>query len=552
MTLVCVPIVVEDLAPALEDAERARLAGADMVEWRVDSCFHGEGDDDGIALCLRLCAEAPLPCIVTCRDASEGGAYDGDDAAKISLYERLGTSEHPPAYLDLELSLWRRSANLRQKALLGVQHPGQMRSSVTTRLILSHHDFEGRPRDLSRIIGEMRAVEAARVLKIAWRARSLRDNLEAFDLLSERDRPTIALCMGEFGLMSRVLAPKFGGFLTFASLRADGATAPGQPTVEELLGMYRFRAVHKATGVYGVIGWPVGHSLSPLVHNAGFEAAGHDGVYVPLPVAAGWEPLKATLHALADAAGLDFRGASVTIPHKEGVMRFCAETPGWSPDEEAMRIGAANTLVRDGDQWDALNTDAPAIVGCLHDTLGSLRGKRVLVLGAGGAARAAAAGLAGAGARVRIAARTAVRAEAIRDDLEELAALEGGAVSVCAWEDRAGEACDAVVHCTPLGMRGGPGPDLSPLNDEQLEAIGGSGRGTGPERPVPRRPPLVVFDTVYNPVETPLLRAAASRGMRTIDGVSMFVRQAAGQFRAWTGTEAPGVLFERVVREALG
>jgi 3-dehydroquinate dehydratase/shikimate dehydrogenase len=535
MTLVCVPITVDDLAPALEDAERARLAGADMVEWRVDSCFHGEGDDEGIALCLRLCEHAPLPCIVTCRDRGEGGAYDGDDAAKIALYERLGTSAHPPAYLDLELSLWRRSANLRQKALLGVQHPGQMRPSVTTRLILSHHDFDGRPRDLSRILNEMRAVEAARVLKIAWRARSLRDNLEAFDLLTERDRPTIALCMGEFGLMSRVLAPKFGGFLTFASLHAEGATAPGQPTVEELLGTYRFRSVHKSTGVYGVIGWPVGHSLSPLVHNAGFEAAGHDGVYLPLPVAEGWEPLKATLHALADARALQFRGASVTIPHKEGLMRFCAETPGWSPDEDTMRIGAANTLARDEAGWAASNTDAPAIVACLHDALGPIRGRRVLVLSAGGAARAAAAGLAGAGAQVRIAARTVERAEAIRNDLAEHAALEGGAIEVCAWEERAGAACDAVINCTPLGMRGGPGPELSPLSDAQLDALG----------------ECVVFDTVYNPVETPLLRAAASRGMRTIDGVSMFVRQAAGQFELWAGQRVPRELFERVVREGL-
>jgi len=531
VTLLCAPILVEEAGEALEAARRARLAGAEMVEWRVDPCFHGEGDDEGEALCMRLCAESPLPCVLTCRDRAEGGEYTGDDAAKIALYERLGTSDHPPAYFDLEFALWRRSANLRQKARLALG-----RSVGGAGLILSAHDFDGRPANLSRLVAEMRAVEAASVLKIAWRARSLRDNLEAFDLLRERDRPTIALCMGEFGLMSRVLAPKFGGFLTFASLGAAGATAPGQPTIDELLNLYRFRSIGASTRVCGVIGWPVGHSRSPALHNGGFEAARHDGVYLPLPVAEGWEPLKATLHALADSPLLNFAGASVTIPHKGHAARFCAETEGWTLEDDAARIGAVNTLAREGDAWRGSNTDAPAVAACLREAMGGVEGRRVLVLGAGGAARAAAGGVLASGGSVVLCARGRARAEAIRDDFQR----SGWAgVEVVEWRERAAAASagevGAIVHCTPIGMRGGPAPEESPLPEEAIARVGAS---------------CVVFDTVYAPPETPLLRAARARGLPCVVGGEMFIRQGAAQFRQWTGRPAPLELFRRIIRES--
>jgi len=253
----------------LDEAREAKEAGADLVEWRLDEVFHGEGDEEGERLALKLCEQSPLPCIVTCRPTWEGGSYDGDEMARVSLFERLGTSEHPPRYIDVELAAYTRSANLRQKVNLAVEARGRDRHSS---LILSIHDFEGRPADLTRKLAEAWGEERASVVKVAFRARSLRDNLELFDILREAPKPTIALGMGEFGLMSRVLAPKFGGFLTFASLRKESVTAPGQPTVRELLDMYRFRSIGKRTRVYGVIGWPVGHSMGPLIHNAGFEA----------------------------------------------------------------------------------------------------------------------------------------------------------------------------------------------------------------------------------------------------------------------------------------
>ena len=359
------------------------------------------------------------------------------------------------------------------------------------------------------------------MLKIAFRARSLRDNLELFDLLTERDRPMIALAMGEFGLMSRVLAGKFGAFLTFASVRAESATAPGQPTLADLRDLYRFRSITPDTALFGVIGHPVAQSLSPLVHNAGFDAARADAVYLPLPVAPGWEPLKATLGALTDHESLRFEGASVTHPHKENALRFAREH-SWFIAPAAETAGAVNTIAG----TNAANTDTLAIAGAVRDA--GLTGGRALVLGAGGAARAAVTALLNAGWSVAVANRTPDRARALATELGADWAYDG--------HDEVARA-NLVVNATPVGMTAGPAPADSPVSSEALEHRAGSD--------------LVVFDTVYNPLDTPLLLAARAAGLRTIDGAEMFVRQAAMQLEIWTGKPAPLELYRRIVRDTL-
>lgn len=543
-TLLCVPIMVQSVESGLDDAQAAKDAGADLVEYRIDELFSGVDED--VRGVLRLVAQSPLPCIVTCRAPEEGGHYDGDEMARVSLYERLGTAgagaaklerERPPAFLDIELESYVRSENVRQKVNLAVDHPGQRRD-MSTSLILSNHDFNGRPADLSRRVARMRAEGAARVLKFAFRCRTLRDNLEIFELLAHRERPMIVLGMGEFGLMSRVLAPKFGGFLTFAALKAGAGTAPGQPTVRELLDLYRFRAVKPTTGVYGVIGWPIGHSKSPLVHNAVFEAIGFDGVYLPLPIPGEGEDaylsFKATVGELIDDPRLTFRGASVTLPHKEHLVRLARER-GWALDAVSAATGSANTIVVERDvegppkSVRVLNTDVAAAVEPLLEALGGLQGKRVAVLGAGGVARGIASGLAVAGAEVTVFNRTRARAEALAQGLP--------GVRTGAWERRGEPGFDAYVNATLVGMRGGPAEGESPL--PSFPAVGPG-------------EVLVALDTVYNPPHTMYLRAAAERGWRTIDGVTMFVRQASKQSEAWTGRSAPEALMDRVVRESLG
>jgi 3-dehydroquinate dehydratase/shikimate dehydrogenase len=566
-TLLCVPILVEDPDQASREAVAARDAGADLVEFRVDAYFTGnEGPDsaDELEAIQGLVDACPLPCIVTCRPVLEGGHYRGTDAARIALFERLGTAaasgRRPPAYIDVELATYWRSENLKQKVNLAVQHPGQVRPVETT-LILSTHDFNSRPPDLLRQIEAMLREPACGVIKVAYRARSLRDNLELLELLAElRDRIDaghsarwgIALGMGPFGLMSRVLAPKFGGFLTFAALRRDSATAPGQPIISELLDRYRFRSISSSTRVLGVVGYPVEHSLSPLVHNAGFQAVGHDAVYLPMPIPPEYEHFKATMLALIEHPHLDFAGCSVTIPHKPHLVRLAAEmrdqgdgagVPRWTIDELSARCGAANTLHVQRDPkgrpvaLSISNTDGPGLVAVLRARLGEVRGRIVAILGAGGTARAAAAALALAGARVRVLNRTHEHAVELCRAIDPDASLDLRAVGND-WIERGFDATppEAVVNCTPLGMDAPEQRGQSPLTPQQVGALPAG---------------CTVMDCVYVPLRTPLLSLAVARGLPVIDGATLFVAQAAEQFSLWTGQRAPAQLFDRIVRETL-
>ncbi|MEM6393609.1 MAG: shikimate dehydrogenase [Planctomycetota bacterium] len=497
MTKLAVPIWVHDAEGAIEGCEAAKLAGADLVELRIDSAT---GDVEAL---VRLVEACPLPCVVTCRPVWEGGAYDGDEAERLAVLERLCGASPGPAYVDVEWKAWGRSAGLRE----GLGETGY---------IASTHDFETRPSDLTRRVAAMAEDDGCRVIKAAWAARSVRDNLEALEIIRGQAKPTIALCMGEAGLMSRVLAKKAGALLTFARLDDGSGTAPGQPTMAELKGLYRWDALKESTRVYGVIGWPVGHSKSPQLHNAGFDAKGYDGVYLPLPVAPSYEAFKATVAEFVDTPWLHFRGASVTIPHKENLLRFVKERGG---EIEALtrKIGAANTLtVRDDGSLYASNTDYAAALDAVADTLSTdragLSGLRVLVLGAGGAARAIVAGFADCGCSVTVVNRTAEKAQA----LAAAFGAEAGAM------EEAGEMeSDVVVNCTPLGMY--PEVEGCPL----------------PEGASVLRPGVVVFDTIYNPVETVLLKRAKAAGCATVSGLEMFVRQGAAQFELWTGEDAP-------------
>jgi len=518
-TLICAPILCDDLVLAKEDGERARLAGADLIEWRVDGVFRGAGDDEGLKAIEMLVAGSPLPCVVTCRVSAEGGLYEGPDAERIELIERVCQMDTPARYVDVELASLEADAEFRARVEKACGRIAEREHAPG--LIVSMHDFEGRPENLSRRLGDLRAIESASVLKVAHRARSLRDNVELFEMLEERDRPTIALGMGEYGLMSRVLGAKFGAFLTFASVRDESSTAPGQPTVSDLLNLYRFRDIGGRTKVYGVIGHPVGHSLSPLVHNAGFESVGHDGVYVPMPVAPGWEPFKATVLALTESRDLEFEGASVTLPHKENAVRL-AQEEGWRLDADARDLGAANTILDER----VINTDTNAIAACVREHCDGATS--ALVLGAGGAARAAAWTLKESGWGVTLHNRTAERGRDLAKELgvEFVDDVYGGIVDA-----------DLIVNATAVGMAGGPAPDESPVPKDVLSK---APKGAA------------VFDTVYTPIETRLMKDARSLGMKVISGVEMFVQQAALQFEAWTGRAAPEELFETVVREKLG
>ncbi len=525
MTKLTAAITVTDLEQALAAAVRAAELGADLVEFRIDT-FTDEPE-----AVTELVQRSALPCIITCRPTWEGGAYDGDEQTRLSVLEHAGLGVRKPVYIDLELLAYQRSANLRQKIGLVVDDPGRPRETDTG-LILSSHDFGGRPSDLLRKIKEMADASLCRVVKVAWRARSLRDNLEAFELIRQQVKPMVALCMGEYGLASRVLAKKFGALLTFASIDESDGTAPGQPTLSEIKNLYRWDSLDAETRVFGVIGFPVGHSMSPAIHNAGFGEAGVNGVYLPMPIPPEYEHFKATVSSWIGEPALHFGGASVTIPHKENLLRFVKEQGG-EIESLAERIGAANTLhVREDGSLYACNTDYAGALDAVCDGLkikrDELAGRRVAVIGAGGAARAVVAGFTEYGAGVTVYNRTVGRAEALAGqfgaEAKPLAELSG-----CE--------ADVYINCTPIGMH--PDVDASPLP------------GAGEELPKGFGPGVVVFDTIYNPVQTALLRVAADAGCATIPGTEMFVRQAAAQFTMWTGEEAPCEVFRDVLTKHL-
>jgi 3-dehydroquinate dehydratase/shikimate dehydrogenase len=368
-------------------------------------------------------------------------------------------------------------------------------------------------------------------------ARDIRDNLRIFDLLQRARHPTIAMCMGELGLVSRILGRKFGNFLTFASLGKGRESAPGQMTASELRELYRYKKIARATAIYGVIANPVSHSMSPAIHNAAFEETGLDAVYVPFKVEGD------VVQFVKAFRGIDVQGYSVTLPHKEGIIPAMDEV-----DEIVRKVGALNTVVSrpahgpggpGAGRLFGTNTDVTAAVTALEDALrqdwpqraqsadrmaqkSPLAGKRVLLIGAGGAARAMAYGLLMSGARVTIANRTHQRGVRLAQDL---------GCGCCALSEIASCEADILVNTTSVGMK--PNVDDTPVAASAL------------------RKGMVVFDAVYNPPETRLLREAREAGCKTVSGIAWFIAQAAAQFELWTRRPAPRATMERVLRERL-
>ncbi|MGC4032765.1 MAG: type I 3-dehydroquinate dehydratase [Tepidisphaeraceae bacterium] len=516
MTRLCVPIVVKDVARAIADAAKAAEVGADLVELRIDDMT----DADAVASLVKAVA---LPAVVTCRSPAEGGTSALPDAQRLGLL--IAAAEAGASYVDIE---W---ATVSENGWLGPKAPRSKRAGW----IYSSHDFETRPAKLTGLVADL-AESACDVSKIVWRARSVRDNLEAFEILLAKHKPTVAICMGEAGLISRVLAKKFGALLTFAPLDASGSTAPGQVPVAAVKSLYRWDAQKPDTKVYGVVGSPVGHSMSPAIHNASFDAIGFDGVYVPLLVEPGYESFKAFMETFVPFDALHLSGLSVTIPHKENALRYLKEKGG-AVDPLAERIGAVNTIVIDranGRALSGFSSDHAAILDSITAALGitrdDLAGKRVAVLGAGGTGRTAVAGLAECGATVVVYNRTMERAEALAAEFNG----RRGKVVAAKFEKLCDSCCEIFINTTSVGMT--PNVDASPIDGTGLELNSSH----------------LVFDTIYTPETTKLLATAKAAGAKTIGGAEMFVRQAAAQFEAWTCQPAPRDLMRRVLDNRLG
>lgn len=525
VSFITVSIQINDpaqVASAIEQAAAASRQGAQLVEWRVDELA---SDESGHRACQALLRDTPMPCILTCRMVEEGGQFGGDESDRVGLIRSLVKTGHLPTYIDIEAAAWRQDRELRVAV-------GGLLAERECGLILSAHDFESRPPDLARQLDAMWAEDDVSVVKIAWMARSIRDSLEALELLDDAAGPMIALCMGRFGVMTRVLAGKAGGLLTFASISSDEVTAPGQTTLEQLRSTYRFESINPATRVYGILGDPVEHSSSPVLHNYAFDQTNFDGVMVPMPVIEGWESFKASLSSMLDQPLCSLAGLAVTSPHKQNLVRFVEESGG-ALTPMVHRCGSANTLavLPDGSLV-ADNTDIEGVVGPLREAL-SLKNAKVAMLGAGGAARGAAIGLLMEGARVVLFNRTESSARDLVADLKERMGA-GTAIEFQSGGPQPEQEFDVLLNMTTIGMHGGPDAEASPL-----ELLGGSVEILD-ER-------IVVFDAVYSPRETPLIKLASAKGARTVTGDEMFLTQAAHQFRTWTGQNAPMESWRRLL-----
>jgi 3-dehydroquinate dehydratase/shikimate dehydrogenase len=349
----------------------------------------------------------------------------------------------------------------------------------------------------------------ARILKIAVQVKEITDCLALFRLLERarlERREMVAIAMGEAGTWTRILGPSRGAFLTYGSLDAESATAPGQLTATELRDLYRVHKLDEHTGIMGLMGHPVAHSVSPHMHNAAFDASGLNAVYIPLEVRDANTFLRRMIHPRTRELTWNLRGLSVTAPHKSAVLGHL----DWV-EQSAREIGAANTIVVQGDELHGYNTDATALLAPLLDRIGQLRDKRFAIIGAGGAARAALWSLRRQRAHTTLFARDPARARPLVEEFD---------ASFHPLDAASFDRFDVVINATPLGTRG-PHQDDTPARAHQL-------RGAG-----------IIYDLVYNPLETCFMREALDAGCDIIGGLEMLVAQAAEQFKLWTGKPAP-------------
>jgi 3-dehydroquinate dehydratase / shikimate dehydrogenase len=461
-------LVVTVAAPTMAElrARRDAVTDADLVELRLDAASQID-----VAAALE---GRNLPVIVTCRAKWEGGGFEGTESERKTIL--AAALEAGAEYVDVEF----KAAFARDL----------IASTGGKRVVVSIHDFSGVPGDLIDRVRAMRAT-GAEVVKVAVTAQSLSDNLRLLQL--ERSGQTVLIGMGPAGVATRVLAAHFHSCWSYAG---DGY-APGQISASRMLDEFRFRDITESTGIYGVVGSPLTHSISPALHNAAFRAAGVDAVYLPM-VASSAEDF--TMFATA----LGVKGASITIPYKVDLFERADEV-----DELSRKVGAVNTYRRDGARWEARNTDVSGFLAPLTGRL-PLPGSRAAVLGTGGAARAVAVALGSAGCAVTVYGRSRGKAEAVARSAEEWGA-RGAAFPVAptSW--------DVLVNATPVGTY--PAVDQTPF-----------------EGPFDGK---LVYDLVYNPRETALLKSAAAAGCETIGGLDMLVSQAEDQSEWWLGRRPP-------------
>jgi 3-dehydroquinate dehydratase/shikimate dehydrogenase len=475
------------------EIQEAAKRGARMIELRLD--FLAKAPDF-----KRLLANKPCAVVATVRRPQDGGRWSGSEDERRMLLRQAIVGGFD--WVDVETDV-----------------AEEIRRFKDVKRIVSYHNLREVPADLEGIHDRM-CRQDADVLKLAVTAQHPVDNLRVLKLLKKSPKPTVAFCMGDLGVPSRILAAKFGAPFAYVAFNKERGIAPGILSYDELKRVYHYGRINKETKIFGVIGDPVAHSLSPLIHNAAFHGLGINSVYVPFRV-----PRANLEEFFKHFEALPVYGYSVTIPHKEAAANLAQEK-----DDAVELIHAANTLVRGDNGFIAYNTDFQAtrdsllanLPGVAEGVGATLHSRTALILGAGGVARAMAYALQRGGAAVAIANRTHERAQRLAEEV--------GCRAVD-WAARHNVVCDTLINCTSVGMH--PNVDESPIHPSFL------------------KPGLVVMDIVYTPETTLLVKEARSRGCHVLTGVDVFVRQAALQFELFTGQQAPLELMRRVAKHAL-
>jgi 3-dehydroquinate dehydratase/shikimate dehydrogenase len=491
---ICVPVCVRH-SNELPAAMKRAAAAADTIELRLDCLKENELDSVRQLLPEHL-NQFDIPVILTLRSADQGGGASAECQDRQRFWASV---EKVPenCLIDLELDLIQTLATERPNCKLPTDWSG---------VICSHHDFAGLPANLEKIYERM-AATPARILKIAVQADDATDCLPIFHLLDRAQnegRELIAIAMGQAGVATRILGPSRGSYLTYGSLDDESATAPGQLVAKDLRDVYRIDQIDQQTQIFGLMGRPLGHSMSPHIHNAAFRAAGMNAVYISFEVGDAGQFLLRMVRPDAREMDWDLRGLSVTAPHKAAVIRSL----DWI-EPAAREIGAVNTIVVQGSELRGYNTDAFGFISPLREKFGSLKGAHCAIVGAGGGARAALWALRNEAAQVELFVRDLTRAKSTAEQFDVHCQLLTGASF---------EGFDIVINATPLGTRGLQ-QDEAPVTAAHLRNV------------------RLAYDLVYNPLETRFLRAARAAGCETLSGIEMLLAQAAEQFKLWTGRE---------------
>jgi len=494
---VCVTIIGKNAAEMVEKAEQV-VRDNPFIEFRLDYLSQPALLLPKIKAFLEFNPHVTM--IATCRRAKSGGKFRGSVASQIDLLSKAAAVGCQMVDVELESAQQLKTSDW-----------NKLKKSAA--VILSFHDFRG-TRKLEETFRKMESYPAD-FIKIVTTAGSLYDNVVMMKFLEAKSdqRHMIALCMGEQGIISRLLSVRAGSVFTFGAANPGEETAPGQIAHRTLRETYRVEQVDAATRVYGVAGDPIAHSLSPVMMNTAFRRENLNAVYLALHA-------KTLPDLMACVKDIPIHGLSITMPYKESILKVLDKT-----EPIAGKIGACNTVIRSQDgKLYGFNTDVAGVIRPLEQRM-TISGSKFLVLGAGGAARAAVFGLKERGGDVYIMNRTSVTGQKLARQAHAKFVKRAALAKLGLF--------DAVINATPVGMDAGKFKDEKPLlSDKELNA-------------------RYVLEMVYSPMETKFTRMARAKGIHVIPGIEMFVHQGARQFEIWTGKPAPFDEMMRVVRHAL-